>query len=186
MSDQVLAFVDWLNRSAELWWQCFAAASWQAGLVALLGIALIQLKRHWSAPVRYGILLVCLLKFALAPVLLIPSRTNDLLTIEFSRPEATAFHVESASVSRPSPPPPCPARPSPPRPSKGRGGGNPLGFCVSIGSLSSGGPPGRFSPRGRGLPSGRNGPGRICPGPRLPGPRLPGPSLPGPNRPGPN
>ena len=50
MSDQVLTFVDWLNRSAELWWQCFAAAAWQAGLVALFGIILVRLKRHWSAP----------------------------------------------------------------------------------------------------------------------------------------
>ncbi len=105
MSDQVLTFVDWLNRSAETWWQCFAAAAWQAGLVALLGIALVRLRRNWSAPVRYGILLVCLLKFALAPLLLIPSRTNDLLTIEFTRPRATVFEINQSPAPRPSPPP---------------------------------------------------------------------------------
>lgn len=106
MSDQVLTFADWLNRSAELWWQCFAAAAWQAGLVALFGIILVRLKRHWSAPLRYGILLLCLLKFALAPLLLIPSRTNDLLTIELTRPEALVFQVEKTPASRSSSAPP--------------------------------------------------------------------------------
>jgi beta-lactamase regulating signal transducer with metallopeptidase domain len=105
MSDQALTFVDWLNRSAETWWQCFGTAAWQAGLVALLGIALVRLRRNWSAPVRYGILLLCLLKFALAPLLLIPSRTNDLLTIEFTRPRAAVFQIDQAPAPRPSSPP---------------------------------------------------------------------------------
>jgi len=100
MSDQVLTFVEWLNRSAELWWQCFGAAAWQAGLVALFAIGLVRMRRQWSAPVRYGILLLCLLKFALAPLLLMPSRTNDLLTFEFVRPEAVLFQVEKSPASR--------------------------------------------------------------------------------------
>ena len=105
MSDQALTFVDWLNRSAETWWQCFGTAAWQAGLVALLGIALVRLRRNWSAPVRYGILLLCLLKFALAPLLLTPSRTNDLLTIEFTRPRAAVFQIDQTPAPRPSSPP---------------------------------------------------------------------------------
>lgn len=112
MSDQVLTFVDWLNRSAEIWWQCFAAAAWQAGLVALLGIALVRLRRNWSAPVRYGILLLCLLKFALAPLLLIPSRTNDLLSIEFTRPRAAVFQIDQTPAPRPSSPPVVMAQPA--------------------------------------------------------------------------
>jgi len=63
------------------------AAAVQAGLVAGLGLALVRFGRHWSAALRYGILLIVLLKFALAPLLLLPSRSNDRITLEYALPE---------------------------------------------------------------------------------------------------
>jgi beta-lactamase regulating signal transducer with metallopeptidase domain len=87
MSDQVLAFIDWLNTTAPLWWQSMGVAAVQAGLVAGLSLALVRFGRNWSAALRYGILLIVLLKFALAPLLLLPSRSNDRITLEYALPE---------------------------------------------------------------------------------------------------
>jgi beta-lactamase regulating signal transducer with metallopeptidase domain len=90
MSQQSLIFVDWLNSTAPLWWQCIAIAALQAGLVALVGLGLIRVCRRWSAPLRYGILTVLLLKFLIAPVLLVPSHTNDRLTVTLPWPDETS------------------------------------------------------------------------------------------------
>ncbi len=119
MSQQSLMFVDWLNSTAPLWWQCIAIAALQAGLVALVGLGLIRVCRRWSAPLRYGILTLLLLKFLIAPLLLVPSHTNDRLAVTLPWPDEvsqstvlqeTETNEPSSMTVAPSPAAPTEAR----------------------------------------------------------------------------
>ena len=84
---------DWaytVNQTAEVWWQSMGHASVQAGMVAAIGLLLVTVCKRWSSPLRYGILVVLLVKFLLAPFLLIPNEASDLLIVEVPvRPEIT-------------------------------------------------------------------------------------------------
>lgn len=84
MGNTTLEIAYWVNRTAEAWWQSFGHAAVQSGIVAILGLALVSLCKRWSSPLRYGILVVLLVKFAMTPVLLLwfPNVTSDLFTVE--------------------------------------------------------------------------------------------------------
>lgn len=57
--------IAFLNGAAELWSAHLPRALWQTALVALLALVALRLGRRWPAPLRYGLLLVALLKFAM-------------------------------------------------------------------------------------------------------------------------
>ncbi|MBN1362107.1 MAG: M56 family metallopeptidase [Sedimentisphaerales bacterium] len=84
MSNTALELAYWVNQSADLWWRSFGHAAVQVGIVAVIGLVLVSLCKRWSSPLRYGILVLLLLKFALTPALLLwfPNVTSDLITVE--------------------------------------------------------------------------------------------------------
>lgn len=65
--------VDRLNSLAQTWWPYLFHATWQSTLVALAVLALVTVGRRWPSPLRYGLLVVALIKFAIPPLLSIPT-----------------------------------------------------------------------------------------------------------------
>lgn len=61
------------NTASESWWSWIVSAGWQSAVVGLLLLFVVSVVRRWSSPVRYGILLVALLKFAVPPLWSLPT-----------------------------------------------------------------------------------------------------------------
>ncbi len=61
-----------MNSVSNAWVTVLFHASWQAAVVAAVILVAVRLGRRWPAPVRYGLLLVALAKFALPPILASP------------------------------------------------------------------------------------------------------------------
>lgn len=61
------------NTTAESWWYWIVSAGWQSAVVGLLLLCAVAVARRWSSPVRYGLLLVALLKFAMPPLWSLPT-----------------------------------------------------------------------------------------------------------------
>ncbi len=57
---------------SEWWWATVFSMTWQSTVVCLLLLALVWFGRRWPSPLRYGILLVALAKFAVPPVMTLP------------------------------------------------------------------------------------------------------------------
>jgi Zn-dependent protease with chaperone function len=89
MTSTALEFAYWVNQTAEAWWLSLGHASLQAGAVAANGQLLVMLFRRRSSPHRYGILVALLMKFMLAPFLLVPNSASDLFTVDI--PVQTRF-----------------------------------------------------------------------------------------------
>ena len=56
------------NAAADVWWPWIVSAFWQSGVVAVLLLTVIAFARKWSSPVRYALLLIALIKFAVPPL----------------------------------------------------------------------------------------------------------------------
>src|SRR5688572_15125055 len=78
-------------------------ASWQAALVGGILLALVFAGRRWPAPLRYGLLLVALLKFILPPFLTAPSGVLSYWSISANAGNVAAPRVNEEYLSgRPS------------------------------------------------------------------------------------
>ncbi len=80
-----------MNAVVDTWGRFVIHGAWQAAVVAVVALALVRLGRRWPAPIRYGLLLVALAKFALPPVLSSP-------TSLFSHWGPTAVTVEEPAI----------------------------------------------------------------------------------------
>ncbi|HUW60696.1 MAG TPA: M56 family metallopeptidase [Candidatus Bathyarchaeia archaeon] len=58
-----------LNAVSEGWWSWVFDSSWQSGVVGLVFLGVVWGLRRMPAPLRYGLLVVGLLKFAVPPVI---------------------------------------------------------------------------------------------------------------------
>jgi beta-lactamase regulating signal transducer with metallopeptidase domain len=67
------AFTLALDRAAAEWWQAVFHVTWQASLLAALLMGVVFLGRRWSSPLRYSLLLLALVKFALPPMISLPT-----------------------------------------------------------------------------------------------------------------
>lgn len=67
------SWTEWLNNGAELWWSYVYHASWQAGLLGLVILAVVALGRRWPSPLRYGLLVLAMTKFAVPPLTGLPT-----------------------------------------------------------------------------------------------------------------
>jgi beta-lactamase regulating signal transducer with metallopeptidase domain len=66
--------IEGLNRFSADWWKFVVHTSWQAAIVGLVVLALVQLLgQRWPAPLRYALLVLALLKFACPPLLPVPT-----------------------------------------------------------------------------------------------------------------
>jgi beta-lactamase regulating signal transducer with metallopeptidase domain/thiol-disulfide isomerase/thioredoxin len=62
-----------LNGAAVIWFSFVGHAAWQASLLAVLLLAVVGLGRRWPSPLRYWLLVLALAKFALPPVVSMPT-----------------------------------------------------------------------------------------------------------------
>ena len=62
------ASVQVLNELSETWWSFVAHATWQSAVVGVLILVAVWLMRRRPAPLRYGLLVIALLKFAMPPL----------------------------------------------------------------------------------------------------------------------
>ena len=92
------------NGAAEFWTTHMGQALWQSTLVALLVLCAVRLGRRWPAPLRYGLLLVALLKFAVPTVV-----TSPVALLRILPGPAAVQMVEP--LEPPSPPLAAPATP---------------------------------------------------------------------------
>src|SRR5262245_61305992 len=67
------AFVSAVNAAAAAWWPLVVHVSWQASLLAVLLLAVVWLGRRWPSPLRYWLLVLALVKFALPPLASLPT-----------------------------------------------------------------------------------------------------------------
>lgn len=89
-----------LNDIAEAWWTWVVEASWQAALVAGVAVLVVMLGRRLPAPLRYGLLLVALLKFVVPPALPAPTGLFSTVTreAEVEQPVIIESSVSPAAV----------------------------------------------------------------------------------------
>jgi beta-lactamase regulating signal transducer with metallopeptidase domain/peroxiredoxin len=62
------ALFDGINRLGDSWWQWTVHAGWQSAVVGCLLLALVACGRRWPSSVRYWLLVIALLKFAVPPL----------------------------------------------------------------------------------------------------------------------
>jgi len=65
-------FINALNHGGELWWRYALHVAWQATLLALVVLIVVRLARRWPSPLRYWLLIIALVKFAMPPLLHAP------------------------------------------------------------------------------------------------------------------
>ncbi len=110
-----------INRLASVWETYVVHAALQSALVALLILGIVRLGRRWPSPLRYGLLVIALLKFAAPPMMTLPTglfgRVRPLL-ITASAPRVTTTDEEIRTTpSHPSPSNSSPALETSPAPS---------------------------------------------------------------------
>ncbi len=108
------ALADAVNRIAETWWTFAVNVSWQAALVGLAALLLVRFSRRQPAPLRYGLLLIALIKFACPPMLAAPiglfSRCTPAAWRQAAADATSLAELEKNAFTRP------PARLSPHEP----------------------------------------------------------------------
>jgi beta-lactamase regulating signal transducer with metallopeptidase domain/thiol-disulfide isomerase/thioredoxin len=62
-----------LDSAAATWFSFVYHVTWQASLLAVLALAVVLLGRRWPSPLRYWLLVLALAKFALPPLLSMPT-----------------------------------------------------------------------------------------------------------------
>ena len=98
--------IELLNGTSLTWWTHVVHATWQAALVGGILLAVTFAGRRWPAPLRYGLLLLALFKFAFPPLVSIPT---GLFTAV-----GPAFTIPEKHPAVPVPPKPRIALPMPP------------------------------------------------------------------------
>ncbi|MFA6240183.1 MAG: M56 family metallopeptidase [Candidatus Hydrogenedentales bacterium] len=76
--------------AAESWWRYMVHATWQAALAGLVLYTAVWLLRRQPAPLRYGLLIVALLKFAIPPMLALPTGAFSFASVSENNPVPTA------------------------------------------------------------------------------------------------
>jgi beta-lactamase regulating signal transducer with metallopeptidase domain/protocatechuate 3,4-dioxygenase beta subunit len=102
------ALLEALNRAAATWWPFVLHVTWQASLLAALLLALVWAGRRWPSPLRYWLLVLALVKFALPPLVSLPTGLFSQVgpTVRAVAPEPvvhTALVPEPVLVETPAP-----------------------------------------------------------------------------------
>lgn len=67
------ALAGFCERCSGAWWSYVVQAGWQSAVVGILVLAVVWLGRRWPSPLRYGLLVLALVKFAVPPLVTAPS-----------------------------------------------------------------------------------------------------------------
>lgn len=62
-----------INAFAESWFRYMASASLQAGILAVVLLAIVWIGRRWSPALRHALLMIARIKFAIPPMLSLPT-----------------------------------------------------------------------------------------------------------------
>jgi beta-lactamase regulating signal transducer with metallopeptidase domain len=73
--------IDGINRVTEVWWFWVLQAGWQSAVVGFVLLAAVAWGRRWPAPVRYWLLVIALLKFAVPPLWSAPTGFFSYLAV---------------------------------------------------------------------------------------------------------
>lgn len=92
----MIEFVQTVNRAAQWWWPQVWHATWQSSAVAAGLLAVGRLARRLPAHIRYALLLVALLKFAIPPALSLPVGLFSRLGPAVSMAPLPAFSADDA------------------------------------------------------------------------------------------
>ncbi len=94
-------FANEMNAAVELWWRYVFHATWTSSLVALVLLAIIRMGRRWPAQLRYGLLLIVLVKFAVPPMLGFPTGLFSQLgpAVGWQTDSAEPVAISPSSVS---------------------------------------------------------------------------------------
>ena len=90
------AAIDSINSVSQDWAQFAVSSTWQSTLVALVLIAFVVWAKKLPSPVRYGILLVALLKFASPPFFDAPSGIFSSVEVSAVAPDKSDFKLPPA------------------------------------------------------------------------------------------
>ncbi len=75
------ALIETLNNAAAVWWPIVLHATWQASLLALVLLAIVWTLRRLPAPLKYWLLVLGLAKFAMPPMLALPTGVFSRLPV---------------------------------------------------------------------------------------------------------
>lgn len=101
--------VETLNRAAAAWWEWTVASTGQGGLLLLLVLAVLAAGGSLRPGLRYGLLLVVLLKFAVPPVFGVAYGFSDLLARAFTNEPAPMLNTDVRVTVEMAPAPSLPA-----------------------------------------------------------------------------
>jgi beta-lactamase regulating signal transducer with metallopeptidase domain len=101
--------VEALNRAAATWWEWTVASTGQGALLLLLVLAILTAGRSLRPGLRYGLLLVVLLKFAVPPVFGVAYGFSDLLAHAFTNESAPLVNSDLRVTVEASPAPSIPS-----------------------------------------------------------------------------
>lgn len=88
------------------WWPYVAGATWQSAVVALAALGAVVLLRRRSAPLRYALLLIALVKFAVPPMAALPTGVFShvpvpaIAVVDIDTTKAPGTGVTAPSVSQ--------------------------------------------------------------------------------------
>ena len=85
-----------LNNIADTWSHFVWSSSWQSALLVVVLLLVVLLGRKISAPVRYGILLVALVKFAVPPFMHVPSGVFS--TVSVTQPTIEVIETNESNL----------------------------------------------------------------------------------------
>lgn len=89
-----------LNAVSESWWSFVFHASWQSAVVAAVLLGVVWGMRRLPAPLRYGLLLVALVKFAVPPVIGVSIDTPWMNSPQAALPAALETEPAPLEVAR--------------------------------------------------------------------------------------
>ncbi|RJP30903.1 MAG: hypothetical protein C4527_08760 [Candidatus Omnitrophota bacterium] len=98
-----------VSEFSEWWWNTVLFMTWQSSLICLLLLAVVWCGRRWSSPLRYGILLVALGKFAVPPLMTLPidhlewKAESRIHSMREFHGESLRFQVESDWIAKENP-----------------------------------------------------------------------------------
>lgn len=92
--------MEYLNGWSASWASWVFHASWQGSLVAFVLLVMVSVGRRWPSPLRYGLLLVALAKFALPPFWAGPTGLFSRIPLQIGTPwNASAEERKSSPLT---------------------------------------------------------------------------------------
>ncbi len=90
---------EWLNSVGEHWLLLAGHAAWQAAVIGVVALIIVRACPRLPSPVRYWLLVLALLKFAMPPLLSLPTGVFGLVTVSETRVTPAVSPVKADGTS---------------------------------------------------------------------------------------